>query len=517
LSKELIIHASKEGVEIALMEDKRLMELHHDNMESSFSVGDIYLGRVRKLLPGLNAAFIDIDHERDSFLHYHDLGAQVKSLIKFCELIAKGQLQGNALEKFRMEPEIIKTGKIDSVLSANVLLPVQVVKEPISTKGIRLSSQISLSGRYVVLMPFSESLSISKKIKHKEARDRLKQIVLGLRPKHFGVIIRTNAEEATLEDLEKDFSNLMGQWNLMLDNMRAGNKKLYSELDRSMSLMRDMVNDSFTKITVDDQKLYGEITQYLDQAGTPHSDLVKLYKGDKPLFEVMDIERQTRALLNKIVNLGGGAYLIIDHTEAMHVIDVNSGSKRSKQEDQEANALKTNLEAANEIARQLRLRDMGGIVVVDFIDMRNVHNRKALFEHFRDQMMNDRAKHTILPLTKFGLLQITRQRVRQEIVQDIQTPCPVCNGTGSVVENVLIAEDIKHRIENLLDNKTKGTITIHAHPYVFAWFNMGIPNQKMKWFLKYRKRVKVIEHVEYSLNQYEIDVSKADKKVPTQK
>ncbi|RYD77536.1 MAG: Rne/Rng family ribonuclease, partial [Sphingobacteriales bacterium] len=360
MTKELVIQTSAKGADIALLEDRRLLELHHDDIAEDFLVGDIYLGRVRKLLPNLNAAFIDIGHEKDAFLHYLDLGPSIKSLNRYIELVKKGKLRDQRLANFRMEPEIVKTGKIDEVFVPNQMVAVQIVKEPISTKGPRLSSQISLSGRYIILIPFNESVSLSKKIKGKPERERLRKILSGLKEKNFGIIIRTNAEGASVADLEQDLLKVMADWDKLVKALVENKPKLYSELDRTASFLRDIVNSSFVRITVDNQNLYKQVRGYLQAIKPGNEEIVKLFKGDKPLFEQFDIEKQIRSLFNKIVNLSGGAYLIIEHTEAMHVIDVNSGNRTASKENQEENALQVNKEAAKEIARQLRLRDMGG-------------------------------------------------------------------------------------------------------------------------------------------------------------
>ncbi|MGZ5242847.1 MAG: Rne/Rng family ribonuclease [Bacteroidia bacterium] len=505
MTKELVIQTSAKGADIALLEDRRLMELHHDDVAEDFLVGDIYLGRVRKLLPNLNAAFIDIGHDKDAFLHYLDLGPNIKSLNRYIELVKKGKLRDTKLSQFRFEPEIVKTGKIDEVFVPNQLVAVQIVKEPISTKGPRLSSQISLSGRYIILIPFNESVSLSKKIKGKPERERLRKILSGLKEKNFGIIIRTNAEDASVADLEQDLKKLMADWEKLVQALVENKIKLYSELDRTASLLRDIVNSSFSRITVDNPVLYKQVRGYLQAVAPGTEDIVKLHKSDKTLFEQFDVEKQIKSLFNKIVNLSGGAYLIIEHTEAMHVIDVNSGSKRGKDDNQEENALRTNTEAAEEIVRQLRLRDMGGIVVIDFIDMRSIGNRKKLFDNMKELMKTDRAKHTILPVSKFGLMQITRQRVRQEIVHDTSEPCPVCNGTGEISKGVLITEDIRRKIETALHAPGKKTITLKVHPFVHAYFTQGFISERMRWFLKFGKWVNLHAVENYVLNQYEIE------------
>ncbi len=505
MTKELVIQTSAKGADIALLEDRRLMELHHDDVAEDFLVGDIYLGRVRKLLPNLNAAFIDIGHDKDAFLHYLDLGPNIKSLNRYIDLVKKGKLKDTKLSQFRFEPEILKTGKIDEVFVPNQLVAVQIVKEPISTKGPRLSSQISLSGRYIILIPFNESVSLSKKIKGRQERERLRKILAGLKEKNFGIIIRTNAEGASVADLEQDLKKLMSDWDKLVQALVENKTKLYSELDRTASLLRDMVNSSFGRITIDNPNLFKQVKGYLQAVAPGTEDIVKLHKGDKTLFEQFDVEKQIKSLFNKIVNLSGGAYLIIEHTEAMHVIDVNSGSKRGKDDNQEENALRTNTEAAEEIVRQLRLRDMGGIVVIDFIDMRSIGNRKRLYENMKELMKTDRAKHTILPVSKFGLMQITRQRVRQELVHDSSEPCPVCNGTGEVSKGVLITEDIRRKIETALREPGKKAITLKVHPFVHAYFTQGFISERMRWFMRFGKWVNLQAIETYVLNQYEIE------------
>lgn len=505
MNRELLIQTSPKGADIALLEDRRLIELHHDSIEEDFLVGDIYLGRVRKIIPSLNAAFVDIGHEKDAFLHYLDLGPDIRSFNRFIDLIKKGKFRDYRLGSFRFEPEIVKTGKMEDVLTPNQPVAVQIVKEPISTKGPRLSSQLSLSGRYLILMPFSNAVSLSKKIKGKSERERLKKVISGLRPKNFGVIIRTNAENVSLQDLEADMSRLLADWDLFVQNVLDGKKKLYSEVNRTSSLLRDMVNNTFTRITVDNPNVFKQVKNYLSAVGPGMEDIAKMYKGDRSLFEQFEIDKQIRSLFNKIVNLGGGAYLIIEHTEAMHVIDVNSGSKRSREDDQEENALRTNIEAAGEIARQLRLRDMGGIVVVDFIDMRGSGNRKKVYDHMKDIMKDDRAKHTILPLTKFGLMQITRQRVRQEIVRDEMEICPVCNGTGEIAKGTLITEDIKRKIDETIQTQGKRSIKLIVHPFVHAYLTNGFPSPRVRWLMKHKIWVNVEPNDRFTLSQYEIE------------
>lgn len=505
MNKELVIQSSDGGADIALLENKRLVELHHEESSDNYLVGDVFLGRVRKVLPALNAAFIDIGHDKDAFLHYHDLGPDVKSFLKYVDLVKKHKLRDNNLEHFRFEPQIIKTGKIEDVLLPNQNIVVQIVKEPISTKGPRLTSLLTLSGRYLILMPFSESISISKKIRSRQERDRLEKIVKGVKPQKHGIIIRTNAENAKEADLVNDLKKLINDWDELVKEIVAGKNKLYSELDRTESILRDLMSDDFNRITVDNNKTLKQVKSFLSLIAPGKEDIVKLHKGEKSIFDALDVDKQIRSLFGKIVNLGGGAYLIIEHTEAMHVIDVNSGSKRSKEDNQEENALKINIDAANEIARQLRLRDMGGIVVVDFIDVKQQSNKKILQEKMQEIMTADRAKHTILPLTKFGLMQITRQRVRPELNLSSSEPCTECNGTGQVTKGVVVTEEIERVLRHTIGQSKLKKLIISVHPYVHAYLTKGFLSTIRKWSWKYKCRIRTKPVDGFMLNQYEIE------------
>ncbi|HRN46968.1 MAG TPA: Rne/Rng family ribonuclease [Niabella sp.] len=415
MNKEVIINASPVGVEIALLEDKKLVELHSEKNDARFAVGDIYLGKVKKLIPGLNAAFIDVGHEKDAFLHYTDLSPYAKSLLKFTNLAinATGPLD---FSKFEVEPEIIKTGKINEVLGGKPNVLVQILKEPIAAKGPRLSCEISIPGRYVVITPFNNIVAVSKKIHSSEERKRLQKIVEAVKPKNFGVIVRTAAESKNTAELHEDLTNLVNTWNLLQENLKGATApaKILSEQNKTNSILRDLLNDDFNKIVVNDKSIYGETKSYLQRIAPEKADIVNHYQSPGNVFDSFGITKQVKGSFGKTVNLNSGAYLIIEHTEALHVIDVNSGYK-SVGNNQEQNAMETNLEAAQEIARQLRLRDIGGIIVVDFIDMKQSDNKKQLLDKMEEFMKTDRAKHSVLPISKFGLMQITRQRMRPEV------------------------------------------------------------------------------------------------------
>ncbi|WP_140938008.1 Rne/Rng family ribonuclease [Sphingobacterium lumbrici] len=511
--KELIIDSTPEkGVTIALLQDKQLVELNREQAGSNFAVGDIYLGRIKKIMPGLNAAFVDVGYEKDAFLHYLDLGPQVQSLLKLTRIVKNGSYQEKLLNSLKLEKDIDKAGKISDILSRNMILPVQIAKEPISTKGPRLSSDLSIAGRFVVLVPFSSSVSISKKIKGSAERSRLKKIVESIKPANFGVIIRTVSEGKGVDELQKDLLDLISKWELFTKRLKTVEppQKILGEMDRASTIVRDLLTDEFTHIYVNDPVIYEETKSYIQEISPELEKIVKLYKHKEPIFDHFGVEKQIKASFGKTVNLQGGAYLVIEHTEALHVIDVNSGNRIANKENQEDNALLVNKEAAKEIARQLRLRDMGGIVVIDFIDMHKAANRKELYTFLRECMNEDRARHTILPPSKFGLVQITRQRVRPEMSIVTSEKCPACDGTGEIRSSIVLLDDIENNLSFILEEQNEKGITLCVHPYIDAYIKSGFISRRIKWFFKYGKWIKVKSIQSYYLTEFHFFNSKEE-------
>ncbi|RYY35542.1 MAG: Rne/Rng family ribonuclease [Sphingobacteriaceae bacterium] len=508
--KELIIDSSPNGATIALLQDKQLVELHKEQNTNNYTVGDIYLGKIKKIMPGLNAAFVDVGYEKDAFLHYLDLGPQVQSLLKLTKQVRSGGYQSKLLDKLKLEDDINKGGKISEVLQKGLVIPVQIAKEPISTKGPRLSADLSIAGRYVVLVPFSEVISISKKIKSNTERVRLRKIVESIKPKHFGVIIRTVSEGKGVTELQKDLLDLIAKWETLITKLPAvePSKKILGEIDRTSTILRDILNSDFQSIHVNDNGMYEELRSYVHEISPDLESIVKLHKHRDPIFEHYGIEKQIKGAFGKTVNLAGGAYLVIEHTEALHVVDVNSGNRTANKENQEQNALQVNKEAAREIARQLRLRDMGGIVVIDFIDMHKPVNRKELFDYLRGEMAHDRAKHTILPPSKFGLVQITRQRVRPEMNIVTSEVCPTCHGTGAIRPTILLLDDIENNFNYILLEQNEKNITLCVHPYIEAYIKQGLYTRQMKWYFKYKQWIKVKSNPAYQITEFRFFSSK---------
>lgn len=504
MSKELIIDVTSSEIVIALLENKQLVEINREKSNVQFTVGNMYLGKVKKIMPGLNAAFVDVGYSKDAFLHYLDLGPQFQTLNNFVQFLQSKSKKTASMQKVKIEKDIDKNGRIGNLLTSGQHILVQIAKEPISTKGPRLSSEISIAGRNLVLMPFSDKVSVSQKIASPEERNRLKRLLLSIKPKNYGVIVRTVAEGKKVALLDSELRGLLAKWESTFEKIQTGTgtRLVLQELDRTSAILRDMLNPSFNNIYVNDEVIYHEIREFLNTIAPEKEKIVKLYTDEIPIFDHFGISKQIKGLFGKTVSCKNGAYLIIEHTEALHVIDVNSGNRSKTEDNQEANALAVNLIAAEEIARQLRLRDMGGIIVIDFIDMQSNENRQLLHDKMKEFMDQDRAKHNILPLSKFGLLQITRQRVRPEMNITTTEKCPSCLGSGEVSSSILFVDNIESQLKYLAENQKLKRMILRVHPYIAAFIKKGFPSLRWKWFFKYGCLVKVIPIVSYTFMEY---------------
>ena len=503
MNKDLIINSSSDGVEIALLEDKKLVEIHNEKMDTRWAVGDLYLGKVRKIIPGLNAAFVDVGFEKDAFLHYTDLSPYVKSIIKYTHEAVNNNDNQFDFSKFQTAPEIVKTGKISEVLNGKPTVLVQILKEPIAAKGPRLSCELSLAGRFIVLTPFNEIVAVSKKIHSGEERKRLQKMMESIRPKNFGIIVRTAAEGKSTAELHEDLLTLVENWKNIQSNLKGAMapSRIMSEESKTTSILRDLLSEDFNKIVVNDKKIFDLTLSYLQRIAPTKANILSLHNGDQEIFDQYGITKQVKSSFGKTVNLNSGAYLIIEHTEALHVIDVNSGFK-SVSNNQEENALQTNLEAAEEIARQLRLRDIGGIIVIDFIDMKLPENKKKVQEALDEFMKTDRARHSVLPISKFGLLQATRQRIRPEVNINTSEDCPACNGTGKITSTLLLEDEMEKKLAYLATHGHK-SLQILVHPIIHSHLTKGIFSSILKkWKRKYKLKLKSIPENNSHLVEY---------------
>ena len=506
MTSEVIIDVQPKEISIALLEDKDLVEYQNEKREASFSVGNIYLGRVRKLMPGLNACFVEVGSERDAFLHYLDLGSQFSSYEKYLKQVQSDRKKLFPIAKASRLPDLPKEGSVQNTLKQGQEILVQVVKEPISTKGPRLTCELSFAGRYMVLMPFQDKVSVSSKIKKGEERTRLKQLVQSIKPKNFGVIVRTSAEGKRVAELDAELKVLLKRWEdaiTKVQNSTTTPVLAYEETGRAVALLRDLFDPTYDGIFVNDTDIFQQVKDYVGLIAPEKKDIVKLYTGSVPIFDNFNVTKQLKASFGRTVNYKRGAYLIIQHTEAMHVVDVNSGNRTKAENGQEANALEVNLGAADELARQLRLRDMGGIIVVDFIDMNLAEDRQMLYERMCKNMQKDRARHNILPLSKFGLMQITRQRVRPAMDVNVEETCPTCFGKGKIKSSILFTDQLESKIDRLVNKIGIKSFSLHVHPYVAAYINQGIVSLKRRWQMKYGWGIRIVSSQKLAFLQYE--------------
>ncbi|MBO4802441.1 MAG: Rne/Rng family ribonuclease [Bacteroidaceae bacterium] len=503
---EVIVDVQPKKIAIALTEDKRLVEYQEEEQSASFNVGNIYYAKVRKLMPGLNACFVNVGHERDAFLHYLDLGPQFNSFAKYLKQVGSDKKHVFSMEKASIQPELPKDGSVQNTLQLGQELLVQIVKEPISTKGPRLTCEITFPGRFLVLVPFTDKVSVSSKIKSSAERARLKQLIQSIKPKNFGVIVRTVAEGKSVRELDQELMILLKRWDEAIRKAHAASDLptlCYEETSRTVALLRDLFNPTYENIYINDPRIYDEVKDYVKLIAPEMQEIVKLYKGKLPIFDNFDVTRQIKTSFGKTVSYKHGAYLIIEHTEALHVVDVNSGNRAKNPDGQEANALEVNLGAADELARQLRLRDMGGIIVVDFIDMALAEDRQKLYERMCENMKRDRARHNILPLSKFGLMQITRQRVRPVMEVHVDETCPTCMGKGTIKSSFLFTDVLEQKIDQLVNQLKIRSFVLYVHPYVAAYINQGLISLKLRWQMKYGLGVRIIPNQRLAFLQYE--------------
>lgn len=506
MTSEVVIDVQEKEISTALLEDKRLVEYQNEPKSASFSVGNIYIAKIKKLMPGLNACFVDVGYERDAFLHYLDLGSQFNSYAKYLKQVQSDRKRLYPFAKASHLPDLDKSGSVQQTLTVGQEVLVQIVKEPISTKGPRLTGELSFAGRFLVLIPFGDKVSVSSKIKSGEERARLKQLIHSVKPKNCGIIVRTVAEGKRVAELDAELKVLAKRWEDALAKVQKTQKRpqlVFEEKGRAIALIRDIFNPNFENIYVNDKEAFNEIKDYVTLIAPAKAGIVKMYTGKVPIFDNFNVTKQIKASFGKTVNYKHGSYLIIEHTEALHVVDVNSGNRARNEKGQEANALEVNLGAADELARQLRLRDMGGIIVVDFIDMNLAEDRQMLYERMCKNMQQDRARHNILPLSKFGLMQITRQRVRPAMDVNVEENCPTCFGSGKIRSSILFTERLESKIDQLVNKIGVKKFYLHVHPYVAAYINQGVFSLKRKWQLKYGWGVHIISSQKLAFLQYE--------------
>lgn len=504
MSNEVIIDTQKKEISIALLEDGKLTEFQREELQQSYSVGNMYLAKVKKLMPGLNACFVDVGYERDAFLHFLDLGMNYFSYQKYLKQI-RNTKRAIPISKAKVQPVLEKDKAIQEVLSVGDEVLVQIAKEPISTKGPRINCELNFAGRFLILMPFDNKISVSTKIRSSAERKRLTQLISSILPNNFGVIVRTVAEGKKAAELDQELKSLIKRWETTIQSVRKCTKYpklVYEETSRAVGLLRDLFSPEFEAIHVNNSDTFNEIKDYLKVIAPEKENIVKLYNGQIPIFDKYAVTKQIKSSFGRTVTFKHGAYLIIEHTEALHVIDVNSGNRSKNSANQETGAIDVNIGAADEIARQLRLRDMGGIIIVDFIDMTQAEHREQLYKHMVEIMKKDRSRHNILPLSKFGLMQITRQRVRPVMDITVEETCPSCFGTGHIKSSLLFTDTLERKLKTLVMELGHAKLRLYVHPYVYAYINQGIISLKKKWKMKYGLGVKICPDQSLAILQY---------------
>ena len=507
MRSELVVDVTPRDMTTALLEDGRLVTLQRETRDASYAVGNIYLAKIKKLMPGLNAAFVNVGHSKDAFLHYLDLGSQFNTLSQYIQTVrANPNKRPVSISKVKNQPETNKHGTVSDVLTQGQELLVQIAKEPISTKGPRLTTEITFTGRFLVLTPFNDRISVSQKIKDHAEKTRLRRLIESMKPKNFGIIVRTSAENKKAAELNAELRTLLKAWDDAIAKVQHATPPtlVYEEESRAVGEIRDIFNPDFESIQVNNAEVFEQIHDYVNLIAPDRSDIVKLYSEDTPIFDKFGITKQIKSSFGKTVSFKSGAYIIVESTEALHVIDVNSGNRSRTSTDQESNALNVNLLAADEIARQLRLRDMGGIIVIDFIDMAKAEHRNELYKHMREVMQKDRARHNILPLSKFGLMQITRQRVRPALDIVTAETCPSCGGKGEVQPSLLFTDLLKDKINYLVNTLNVNNFIMYVHPFVDAYLKKGIVSEYWKWRREFKRKFRILP--DQSLNYLEYKV-----------
>jgi len=512
MKNQIIIHSSGKQTRIALLENGELAQLFIESEENQRTVGDIYLARVHKVMGGIRAAFIDVGMQKDAFLHFSDagdnLGAYIKMLNGEKALSKDAQKDLDKFDQLSNNDKQVLAGKL---LKPDQKILVEIVKEPIGSKGPRVSTDITIAGRFLVLIPMGKFIAISKKISNYKERRRLKGVVGSMLPEGFGIIVRTVAQGQDNEILEEDMRTILKKWERILNKLEDATPPalLYKDLDMTESLIRDLFAKQYDRVLIDDYQLYKSIRGYVSQIAPKMLPAVQLYKGKEHIFDHMNIAGDVNSIFSPRVRMPSGGYLIFEQTEAMYVVDVNSGPYAAKQK-QEDNSLKTNLEAAREIAKQLRLRDIGGIIVVDFIDQRNDKNRKKIYDELKKEFKKDRAKTNVIGMSDFGLVQITRQRIRPSVVNSVSKVCPMCGGSGSVVTRDTIVTDIESWISTFRSASEFRAVDLYINPYLKSYLERGFLSLRWRWMLKYRLRLCLIPDETVSLNEFKATLAGSD-------
>jgi ribonuclease G len=546
MKKEIIINSTANEIRIAITEESKLAELFVETPEKERLVGDIYVGKVAKVMPGIQAAFINVGLPQDAFLHFSDIGASLGQYNAMLgedseidtEADEEEEESRQSLPRSIPQPTnggtaiaTVETPAVKTVdrhdhrprydrqrrhvnLNKGQDIIVQVTKEPVGKKGVRVTTEVSLPGRFLVLLPFDGKVGISKKISSFKEKRRLRKLVRSILPPSFGVIVRTNAENQDEKVFLQDLEALLTTWREIEKTVKEESSPalLYKDMATTSSVIRDLFSEDVQRVVIDNKKLFKEIKTYVKLVSPQMVEKIEYYGKKEPIFDVYGVEKEIVTTLARKVWLKSGGYIILDHTEAMTVIDVNSGRYAAKQ-DQELNSLKTDLEAAREICRQLRLRDLGGIIVIDFIDIVEEKNKKKVYDELKKEFRKDRAKVTVLPMTEFCLVQITRQRIRQSIIHSFTEPCPVCGGSGLIQSKTTIVSQIERWIRRFKSESREFRLILRVHPSIAQHLMDGTISRLTKIKLRFFVRIKLEEDKTLAIDEFRFISRKQDKDI----
>jgi len=518
MKKEIIINSTINEDRIAITEDGKLSEFFIELPDKEKYVGNIYLGKVTNVVQGINAAFVNIGFKNDAFLHFSDMDESLENSVIIDEdddeiddkvISEKASIALRKKKPAKLRSDVFtfstkRSGDIQINVQSNQLVIVQVTREAYSTKGVKITSKIAIPGRYTVLMPFESMVGVSKKIQNFTERKRLRKIIRQILPDGYGCIIRTAAKNHSDEELEKDLMDLVDKWNDVvqkIDHLEPP-ALLYQDMELASSIIRDLFTNDVEKVVIDSKKLYNEIITYLQFASPKLIDKVELYRGNRPVFETYNIERDLANTFKRKIMMKSGASFVIDHTEAMIVVDVNSG--RSNEKDQEKTAFYTNLEVCKEIARQIKLRDLAGMIVIDFIDMMEENNRKKLYNEMKKELAKDRAKTIVYPLTQLGLLQITRQRISQNIVEKVSEICHHCEGTGRLHTKSTTIHKLEKWLKEFRNDTNEFRLLMIVHPSIAEYLTEGTISRVTKLMMKYFVRIKLQQSDNIDINSFKV-------------
>jgi len=550
MKKEIIINSSTNEVRIAITEEGKLAEFFIELPEKERSIGNVYLGKVSKIIQGINAAFIDIGANQDAFLHFSDVDESLENMatdededeedaddddddldifddLNFTEPVKSTQqeIEESALRKTKSAPpksnqdsgttfRTKKMGNVQINLEEKQFILVQIVREAYGQKGVRVTTKIAIPGRYTVLLPFDGLIGISKKIASVKERKRLRYLAKTTLPKGFGCIIRTAAHGITEADLLKDWENLLAKWQEIEQKVKKSDSPcmVYQDMELAASVIRDLFTKDVERVVCDSKKLYKEIVNYLKWASPALVEKVEHYDGKLSIFDAFGIEKELESTYKRKIQLPTGGSIVIDQTEAMLVIDVNSGKSISEKH-QEQNALNTNFEALKEIARQIRIRDNAGIILIDFIDINNDSLRKKIYLAMKKELSRDRAKTVVYPLTQLSIMQITRQRINQNITEKISENCPMCNGRGRIQSKSVLINSIERWLRNFRSHCKEFRLILHVHPHVASYLTEGTISRLSKLMLKYFVKIKVQQSEHVSIDGFKFESVRRNKDI----